>query len=210
MAFFERTSDSYKMYICFMFESINQYATRCGLFSDNDLKVFNKLLEVKTLPKKTFLLKEGQICNYEYYVNKGCLRSFFLEQGGNEVTLQFAIEEWWISDIASFNERSPSRMFIETLEESEVLLLSFEAKERLLKQAPAFERLFRLMLQRHVARLQERLFLTIANTATEKYLDFIARYPTIPQRVAQHYIASYLGFSPEFLSKVRTRLAKNK
>ena len=83
-----------------------------------------------------------------------------------------------------------------------------ETKEKLLQQAPCFERMFRILVQRNLARVQERLFRTIATTATEKYLDFIERYPDIPQRVAQHYIASYLGFSPEFLSKVRTKLSK--
>lgn len=191
-----------------MFDNINQYTKRCGKFSDEELAYFDELLIPKSIPKKTFLLKEGEQCNYEIYVNKGCLRSYFLDKEANEVTLEFAIEDWWISDIASFNERKPSHLFIETLEDSEVLLLSYEAKEKLLARVPGFERMFRLMLQRHLSKLQERLFLTIATTATEKYLDFIERYPTIPQRVAQHYIASYLGFSPEFLSKVRTRLSK--
>jgi CRP-like cAMP-binding protein len=124
------------------------------------------------------------------------------------VTLQFAIENWWVSDIASFHEGKPSKMFIETLEDCELLMLTPETKENLLITMPCFERMFRLLVQRNLSRLQERLFQTIAITAVEKYLDFIDRYPTIPQRVAQHYIASYLGFSPEFLSKVRTKLSK--
>jgi CRP-like cAMP-binding protein len=99
-------------------------------------------------------------------------------------------------------------MFIETLEDCEVLYLTPETKEELLAQVPKFERVFRLMVQRNLSSLQKRLFKTIATTAAEKYLDFITRYPTIPQRVAQHYIASYLGFTPEFLSKVRGRLTK--
>ena len=99
-------------------------------------------------------------------------------------------------------------MFIETLEDCELLVLTPETKEALLRKAPCFERMFRLMVQRNLSRLQERLFQTIATTAVEKYLDFLERYPTIPQRIPQHYIASYLGFSPEFLSKVRNRLYK--
>lgn len=99
-------------------------------------------------------------------------------------------------------------MFIETLEDCEILVLTPETKEELLHKVPKFERLFRLMVQRNLSRMQERLFQTISTNATDKYLDFLERYPSIPQRVAQHYIASYLGMSPEFLSKVRTRLAK--
>lgn len=191
-----------------MFDAINTAVRKSCPFTEEELKLFNSLLQFKTLPKKTFLLQEGEVCNFESFINKGCIRNYYIDDHGAEVTLQFAIEGWWVSDIASFHERKPSRMFIETLEDCEVLSLSPEHKEQLLKQAPAFERMFRLMVQRNLSRLQERLFQTILTTATEKYLDFLERYPTIPQRVAQHYIASYLGLSPEFLSKVRTRLAK--
>lgn len=191
-----------------MFTSINTYIQKHCPFSEEEIRFFNSLLQYKEIPRKTFLLQEGEICNFEYYINKGCIRNYYLDEKGDEVTLQFAIEGWWVSDIASFHERKHSHMFIETLEHCEVLMLSWEAKEKLLSEIPKFERIFRLMVQRNLSSLQERLFKTIATTATEKYLDFLERYPTIPQRVAQHYIASYLGFSPEFLSKVRTRLAK--
>ena len=191
-----------------MFEEINAYINRYTLCDVEEVKFFNSILQHKTVAKKTFLLQEGEICKFEAFIRKGCIRTYYIDHKGAEVTLQFAIENWWVSDIASFHEQKPSRMFIETLEDCELLLLSPETKEKLLAQVPKFERMFRLMVQRNLTRLQERLFQTIATTAVEKYLDFIERYPTIPQRVAQHYIASYLGFSPEFLSKVRTKLAK--
>ncbi|MBA4852497.1 Crp/Fnr family transcriptional regulator [Emticicia sp. BO119] len=191
-----------------MFEEINAYINRYTLCDVEEVKFFNSILQHKTVAKKTFLLQEGEICKFEAFIRKGCIRTYYIDHKGAEVTLQFAIENWWVSDIASFHEQKPSRMFIETLEDCELFLLSPETKEKLLRQVPKFERMFRLMVQRNLTRLQERLFQTIATTAVEKYLDFIERYPTIPQRVAQHYIASYLGFSPEFLSKVRTKLAK--
>ncbi len=191
-----------------MFEAINNYAARYISSSKEEISLFNRLLQYKKVPKKTFLLQEGEICRFEAYINAGCIRNYYINESGTEVTLQFAIEDWWVSDIASFHEQKPSRMFIETLEDCEILVLTPDSKEILLKEAPCFERMFRLMVQRNLSRLQERLFQTIATTAVEKYLDFLERYPTIPQRVAQHYIASYLGFSPEFLSKVRTRLVR--
>lgn len=191
-----------------MFEEINTHISRYTHFNDDEIAIFNALLQHKTIARKTFLLQEGEICKFEAFIQKGCIRTYYVDPKGAEVTLQFAIENWWVSDIASFHEQKPSRMFIETLEDCELLLLSPETKEKLLVQVPKSERMFRLMVQRNLARLQERLFQTITTTAVEKYLDFIERYPTIPQRVAQHYIASYLGFSPEFLSKVRTKLAK--
>lgn len=195
-------------YLWLMFEAINQYIRQYNSFTEEEISLFNSLLQYQAFPRKTILLHEGDICNIECFINKGCIRNYYIDDKGDEVTLQFAIEGWWVSDIASFHERKPSQMFIETLEDCEVLILTPESKEKLLQQLPKLERMFRIMVQRNLARLQERLFQTIATTAAEKYLHFIERYPTIPQRVAQHYIASYLGFSPEFLSKVRTRLAK--
>ena len=191
-----------------MFQCINEYVAKSAGINEDEMTTLNALLQLKQIPRKTLMLSEGEICNFECYINKGCIRTYYIDESGSEVTLQFAIEDWWVSDIASFHERKPSKMFIETLEDCEVLMLSPDSKEALLKKVPKFERMFRLLVQRNLSRLQERLFQTISTTATEKYLDFLERYPTIPQRVAQHYIASYLGFSPEFLSKVRTRLSK--
>jgi len=191
-----------------MFERINSYITKCTPVNTRDLDYFDSLLEHKMVPKKTMLLHEGEVCNFEAFVLKGCIRTYFLDEKGFEVILQFAIEDWWVSDIASFHDRKPSNMFIETLEDCELLLLNPETKDLLLTKLPHLEKAFRLMVQRNLSVLQNRFFKTISATATEKYLDFIERYPTIPQRVAQHYIASYLGISPEFLSKIRTRLAK--
>lgn len=189
-----------------MFDSINSYARRCLPFTDKDLAYFNSVLQYKKYSKKKFLLLEGEICKFEAFILKGCIRTYHIDQSGAEVTLQFAVEDWWVSDITSFNEQSPSQVYIETLEDCELLFLTPETKEDLLTTVPGFERMFRLMVQRNLAQLQERLFRTISTTAVEKYLDFLNRYPAIPQRVAQHYIASYLGFSPEFLSKVRKKL----
>lgn len=191
-----------------MFESINTHVSKCTLLTQAETDLFNSLLEFRKVPRKTMLLREGEICNFEAYINKGCIRNYYIDEQGAEVILQFAIEDWWVSDIASFQSHIPSNMFIETLEDCELLLLSPHTKDELLSKVPKLERMFRLMVQRNLAVLQSRLFKTIATSAEEKYLDFIRRYPTIPQRVAQHYIASYLGISAEFLSKVRKRLSK--
>jgi CRP/FNR family transcriptional regulator, cyclic AMP receptor protein len=191
-----------------MFNSINQYVSRCVTLSTEELAYFNSLLVYKEVPKKTILLHEGEICHFEAYIIKGCIRTYYINEKGIGVTLQFAIEDWWVSDIASFNDLTPSSMFIETLEDCRLLTLTQQTKETALFKIPGLERVFRLMVQRNLAVLQDRLFKTISSSGAEKYLDFVQRYPGIPQRVAQHYIASYLGITPEFLSKIRTRLAK--
>ena len=193
-----------------MFDQINRHATRCTTFTNEELAIFNDLLEHKIVPKKTFLLQEGEVSNLEAYVVKGCIRSYFINENGFEVILQFDIEDWWVGDITSFYEQTPSKLFIETLEDCELLTFNPETKEELLARVPKFERVFRLMVQRSLAATQNRLINTISKTAQERYLDFIERYPAIPQRVPQHYIAAYLGISPEFLSKVRTKMARQK
>jgi len=191
-----------------LFERIHAHVNRSCRLSDADLEIMDGLLEKRIVKRKTMLLQEGEVCHFEAFVNHGCIRSYYLDENGFEVTLQFAIEDWWVSDIASFHEQKPSHMFIEALEDCELLVLNPATKESLLQQLPSLERYFRLMVQRNLSSLQARLFKTIATSAQDKYLDFLEKYPTIPQRVPQHYIASYLGISPEFLSKVRTRMAR--
>lgn len=191
-----------------MFEVINKHVLRCSSLIQEELEIFNQSFELRRYPRKTLLLSAGEICDFEAYINKGCVRSYFINEDGAEVTLQFALEDWWVSDIASFHERTPSKIFIETLEECELLILTPESKGRLLRQVPKFERIFRIMIQRNLSRLQERLFLTITTDGKQKYLDFMQRYPQVIQRVPQLYIASYLGITPEFLSKVRKKIAE--
>ncbi len=193
-----------------MFTAINDYVNRCGAFSPEDMRVFNDLLKPKSIKKKQLLLREGEICNFEAYIASGCLRTFYIDENGSEVILQFSVEDWWVSDIGSFHDRTPSLLYIEAIEDSELLTLNPASKEELLARLPQFERVFRLMIQRHLSALERRLIRTIARTAEERYVEFIGQYPKIALRVPQHYIASYLGMTPEFLSKVRRRLATRK
>lgn len=193
-----------------MYSQINKNISRYVTFEPKELEIFNSLLEHKTVPKKTILLHEGEMCDFEAFVIKGCIRKYYIDANGFEVILQFAIENAWLSDISfSIYEKKPSRVFIETLEECEFFMFTPDTKEALFAKAPKFERAFRILMQRNLAVTQERLFNTISKTATEKYLEFLELYPTLSQRVAQHYIASYVGISAEFLSKIRTKIAKH-
>lgn len=191
------------------FSQINKSISRYVTFSQEELDIFNSLLEFRKVPKKTIMLREGEMCSFEAFVVKGCVRKYYIDPNGFEVILQFAIEDAWISDISfSIYEDKPSRIFIETMEDCEFLVFTPETKEDLFTKAPRFERAFRILLQRHLAITQNRLFNTISKTALEKYLEFLEQYPTLPQRVAQHYIASYLGISAEFLSKTRAKISR--
>ena len=191
-----------------MFTSIDQYVSRCTTLSPADLDYFHSLLKPLTIEKKTWLLREGEVSEYEAYVVKGCLRKYCMDDDGNEITLQFAIEDWWVGDIASFTNQTPSQVYIQALEDSELLTIHHADKEQLFQRVPAFERMFRLMLQRSYMVLQDRFVATLAQPADERYLAFLEKYPGVVQRVPQHYIASYLGITPEFLSRIRARLSK--
>ena len=193
-----------------MYSQINTNISRYVTFEKKELEIFNSLLEYRTVSKKTILVHEGEMCNFEAFVIKGCVRKYYIDANGFEVILQFAIENAWVSDISfSIYEEKVSRVYIETLEDCEFFMFSPETKEELFVRAPKFERAFRILMQRSLAVTQERLFNTISKTATEKYLEFLDHYPTLSQRVAQHYIASYLGISAEFLSKIRTKISKH-
>ncbi len=192
-----------------MHESIQNYISRFVSLTPEELSVVENCMQLQEIPKKTILLNAGDVCNFEAYVLKGCIREYFIDHKGQELTLEFAVEDWWVSDITSFENQTPSIMYIETLEDCELLVLSRAAKDELLARVPKLERMFRLMIQRHLSVLQKRLFRTVSYTAMDKFEEFLRRYPSLPQRVPQHYIASYLGITPEFLSKLRKRQMKS-
>ena len=153
----------------------------------------------------------GVKCTFEAFVVRGCVRKYYIDENGLEVVLQFAVENSWVSDI-SFNiyETEVSNVFIETLENCDFLMFSPEIKEKLFEKAPRFERAFRILVQRHLAVTQNRLLQNITFTAEQKYDEFLKTYPTIPLRVAQHYIASYLGVSKVHLSRIKSKLLHEK
>ncbi|MFY7908690.1 MAG: Crp/Fnr family transcriptional regulator [Emticicia sp.] len=191
-----------------MHESIQNYISRFVSLTPEELSVVENCMQLREFPRKTMLLNAGDVCNFEAYVLKGCIREYFIDHKGQELTLEFAVEDWWVSDITSFENQTPSMMYIETLEDCELLVLSRASKDELLARVPKLERMFRLMIQRHLSVLQKRLFRTVSYTAMDKFEEFLRRYPSLPQRVPQHYIASYLGITPEFLSKLRKRQMK--
>lgn len=193
-----------------MFQEIDKHISRCSSIRNHELAVFHSKLKQKTYKKKTLLLRQGEICRFEAYIVKGCVRKYYIDQSGNEVVLQFAVEDWWVSDIGSFAEQKPSNLFIETLEDTELLVIDHENKERLFQELPHLERVFRIMLQRAYTVLESRFYAAVSHSAESRYLEFIKTYPNILQRVPQQQIASYLGITPESLSRIKANLYKKK
>jgi len=184
-----------------MFSAIDRFVARYIHLSEEESAFFHSLLKHRQLKKRSFLLQEGEICDFEAFILKGCIRSYYLDQEGVETILLFAVEDWWVSDLTSFAERTPSNLFIETLEDCELLCIDYAGKALLFEKIPAFDHMFRLLVQRSLSVLQQRLYGVLSQTAEERYLQFLEKYPLIAQRVPQHQIARYIGVSPEFLSK---------
>jgi CRP-like cAMP-binding protein len=189
-----------------MFDAIDRFIAKYVSLNDEELAFFHSLLRPRKVKKKNFLLQEGGICDFEAFIIKGCIRSYYLDKEGVETILLFAVEDWWVSDLTSFADRKPSNLFIETIEDSELLTLDFAGKNKLLEKIPSFEHMYRLLVQRSLGVLQQRFYSTISETAEERYKQFLEKYPLVAQRVPQHQIARYIGVSPEFLSKVRSGL----
>lgn len=155
------------------------------------------------LKKRDYLLTQGSICKFEGFVVKGCFRVFTLDKKGNENTLYFAAKDWWLMDIDSFMNQTPSDLNIQALEDSTVLLINRQDKMKLYDSLPVVEKLFRVMSQKALVSWQRRLIRNHCFTAKERYFHFIQTYPDISSKLTDKQIAGYLGISHEFLSKIK-------
>jgi CRP-like cAMP-binding protein len=178
--------------------------------SEKEADSFCDLFEERAVKKKEYLLKEGEICRFEGFVNKGLFRIFHIDNNGFEQVLYFACEDWWVADIDSFTNEKPSQLFIEALEDSEVLLISKKNKDYAYQHIPAIEKLFRIMTQKTHVVLQRRMIDTMSKTAEDRYIEFIEKYPKLYARLTNLQIAAYLGISHEFLSKIRNKISRKK
>ncbi len=171
----------------------------------SDFEGIERFFQPISLRKKENLLVEGKVCKANYFVEHGCLRMFFVNEKGVEQTTQFALEHWWLADYASFSSQSPSGFYIQAVEPTRVLSLSYEAQEKLLHEHPQMERYFRLVHQRAHAAAQFRIRWLYGHSKEENYYQFVQRYPEFVQRIPQYLLASFLGFTPEYLSQLRAR-----
>jgi CRP-like cAMP-binding protein len=191
-----------------MFELLQKHIARRINLTEEEFDRCMKYFIPKKLRKHQFLLQEGDVCRSIAFVSKGCLRCYSVDEKGEEHIVQFAIEDWWISDPYSVLTSEPSIYNIDALEDSELLLLEKHAEERLLVEIPKFERLFRLLLESRFVATQRRISESLSTSAEERYLSFLKTYPEISRRVAQAHIASYLGITPQSLSRIRKDLSE--
>ncbi|AQX10091.1 Crp/Fnr family transcriptional regulator [Elizabethkingia ursingii] len=162
----------------------------------------NRLIE-KKVKRRQFILQEGDTCKYFTYILEGCFKMYGVDNSGAEHNLTFAAEDDWISDIDSLHKEKPSKLFIEAMEPSTILQISKGDLWYLYTNFPKFDRNFRVIIENKYIELQNRLLLTFSATAYERYEDFLKQYPHLANRIPNTQIASYLGITPEFLSKIR-------
>jgi len=178
--------------------------------SENETEAFINLFEKKEIRKKEFLLREGETCKFEAFVVKGLFRVYHIDKNGFEQILYFALENWWITDIDSFCNETPSQLFIETLEDSEILLITKKEKEYAYANLPQIEKLFRIMTQKTHVALQRRMIDNLSKTADQRYIEFSTKYPQLIQRLSNIQIAAYLRITNVFLSNIRKKITQKK
>jgi len=174
--------------------------------SANDRLLIEKFFSYRKLRKKQYLLQEGEICKNLVFVLKGLLRTYNIDEKGNEHMSIFGWEGWWISDFNSFLSGEPAVFNIDAIEESELLMLSRQDYEALTLAVPIMDRYFRILYQNSLVTKERRLMSTITHTAEERYLELSASNPKIIERIPQNLIASYLGIAPETLSRIKKNL----
>ena len=171
-------------------------------------QLFLSKTEMREYKAKTVLQNAGQICKQSYFVNTGLLRSFNITDNIVEHVLNFACEGWWISDMYSLLSQKPGNLFIEVLEDAEVVVLTKENQAKLYHDIPKLERFFRILIENALVANQERLMDNLSLTAEERFEKFCSKYPTLNHKVPQKQIASYIGVTPEFFSKMKARMLK--
>jgi CRP-like cAMP-binding protein len=184
------------------FQKLNEKLT----FTQEEQELIKTYLTPKKIRKKQYLLQEGDVCKIIAFVEKGALRAYSIGEKGAEHIIQFALEGWTISDLYSFMTGEPATYNIDALEDSELVLISKSAQEELLKKVPKYESYIRMQLTGAYLAMQKRLTSIISLPLEERYSNFTSIYPNIVQRVPQHMIASYMGLTPETLSRVRKKM----
>jgi len=178
--------------------------------TDDELTELLSYFNVKKIKKKQYIIQPDFVAKHRNYVVEGAFRAYVIDEKGEEHTIQFAIEDWWISDYNSFIYQLPATMFVVALDDSVVLQITHEQEQKLKAAAHKFETFFRIMAERSAAFQQRRIISNLTQSAEKRYTDFLEKYPLVAQRVPQYALASYLGMTTEFLSKIRNNKVRRK
>ncbi|HSP11672.1 MAG TPA: Crp/Fnr family transcriptional regulator [Salegentibacter sp.] len=189
-----------------MYSQILDHISKDISLNPSEKEEFTGILSERKILKKELLIKPGDKVDSEYYVVKGCLKAYYRDQTGEDHIIQFAIEDWWISDFEAFFKDTPAELHVEAIEDSVLLGIDKASLELLYQRIPKFERFFRLKITNAFVALRTRILSSLQKTGKERYLEFCKTYPKIEKRVPNYHIANYLGLKPESLSRIRKEL----
>jgi len=175
--------------------------------NDEEKKLVEARAALRKIKRRQMILQEGFVCKHYSFVMEGCFRMYGMDNKGTEHNIQFAAENDWIADIGSFHSGKPSQLFIEAIEPSVILQIEKEDLYFLYINIPKLDRIFKVIIENKYVELQNRVLQNISSTAQQRYLNFLEQYPTLSLRLPNTQIASYLGITPEFLSKIRKDLS---
>jgi CRP-like cAMP-binding protein len=190
------------------FGVLREYLAARAEFTDADFDVIRSVFLVRHLAAGDFLQRAGDVTQYAAFVALGCLRNYVIDAKGKEHIVQFAPETWWLADATSLQKQVPSAYFIDAIEDSDVLLIDARSHQKLVEDVAGYATAFRTGLQRHAAAKDQRIVSSLSASAEERYLEFLRVYPSIVLRVPQSMLASYLGVTPETVSRIRRKLAR--
>ena len=187
---------------------IVEYINRIVTLTDEEAELFSSGFKEVKVKKRQFIVQPNFVAKHRNFVLKGAFRAYVVDDNGQDSTIAFAIEDWWITDYNAYILQQPATMFVVALEDSIILQMDHQTEEELKKSNHKFETFFRIRAERTAAFMQQRIISNLTLTAEERYEKFIQKYPLIVQRVPQYALASYLGITTEFLSRIRNKRTK--
>ena len=190
------------------FEVLQAYLQERAAFTADELAFMRALFVPRTLAAGEFLQRAGEPARHAAFVTRGCLRSFVIDARGKEHVVQFAPEQWWLADAISLNTATASQYFFAAIEETDLLLIDPSGQQQIVDRVPGYSQAMRAGLQKHAAAKDIRIVKSLSASAEERYLDFMQTFPTVARRVPQWMLASYLGVSPETVSRIRKQLSR--
>lgn len=183
-----------------------QHILKRVAFDPDELTTFVEAFRLRSVKKKQFIIQPDFVARHRTYVVKGAFRSYVVDQKGVDQTIQFAVEDWWIGDLNSYVHQQPATLFVVAIEDSMILQIDFATERRLMAASHKVETFFRVGAERTAAFHQRRIISALTRTAEERYSDFLKTYPHIADRLPQYALASYLGMTTQFLSRIRKKL----
>jgi CRP-like cAMP-binding protein len=189
-------------------QQLLNHIQRFVLLNEEEQEILYSYITCQDISKKDYLLRQGQVCTANYFILQGCIRLYYINDNGTEQILHFGIDNWWISDYESLEKQVPSEFYLQTVEPTRVAVLKKSVQEELFTKIPKMERYFRMVFQRAYTASQMRIKYIYTFSGEERYHHFNNAFPGFIQRIPQYMLASYLGFTPEFLSKIRAKKEK--